>query len=212
MIGRTAAIGCAWLWAAGCGAAEVAVCVTSPEGRPVEDSAVLVDGGGPPPRSPTRTVSVEQIDRDFVPYLTIIPQGAEIEFPNRDPLKHHVYSFSAAKPFEIKLYAGKPASPILFDKSGDVAIGCNIHDWMEAYILVVETAFFAKTDADGCARVGDLPPGPYRVRLWHPRQKRTAGERAVILESAGSAANLAMTLEAAPRQRRPKQPLDKDGY
>jgi plastocyanin len=83
------------------------------------------------------------IDREFTPYVSVIQTGTRVEFPNRDPIQHHVYSFSPAKTFEIKLYSGRSPESILFDKPGVITIGCNIHDWMIAYVLVVPTPYFA---------------------------------------------------------------------
>ena len=175
------------------------------------DAALVLEGEAAKSQAPLPPASIEQIDRDFVPYLTIVRRGTEIEFPNRDPLKHHVYSFSAAKPFEIKLYAGKPAAPVLFDKTGEVAIGCNIHDWMEAYVLVVDSSHFAKTGADGCGRIDGVPAGSYRLRLWHPRQSRPAVDRPLTLESADKL-DLSATLAVSPRPRHAKPPADSGVY
>ena len=94
-----------------------------------------------------------------------------MNFPNRDNIRHHVYSFSSPKKFELPLYIGTPATPVLFDKPGVVALGCNIHDWMLAYIYVVTTPYFAKTAADGKARLDGLTPGPYEARVWQPRMR-----------------------------------------
>ena len=90
-------------------------------------------------------------------------------FPNHDDVRHQVYSFSQAKRFELPLYAGVPAQPVVFDKPGIVVLGCNIHDRMVGYVYVSESPFFAKTDADGKAVLADLPPRAYLVRVWHPQ-------------------------------------------
>lgn len=102
-----------------------------------------------------------------MPVMTVVQTGAQISFPNNDTVRHHVYSFSPTKPFELKLYSGTPGSPILFDKPGTVVIGCNIHDQMVAYIQVVNTPYFAKSDDTGQARIADLPLGKYRLKAWH---------------------------------------------
>jgi hypothetical protein len=80
-----------------------------------------------------------------------------------------VYSFSPARKFELPLYKGTEAPPVKFDKPGVVVLGCNIHDWMLGYVVVLDTPHFAMTDASGRARVENLPPGTYAVRVWHPR-------------------------------------------
>jgi len=182
--------------------------VRSPAGTPVMDAAVVLE---PVERSApiSKTgASIEQRDRDFVPYLTIVRKGTAVTFPNHDAVKHHVYSFSPAKTFELKLYSGQSAQPVVFDKTGEVALGCNIHDWMEAHVLVVDTPWFARTGADGIARIKSVPAGEYRLRLWHPRQKGAFAELSLRLPSK----RVELSLDVAPRLVRPKPPADADGY
>lgn len=191
-------------------AAQVEVRVHLPAGMPVEDAAVVIEpvsGHGPLPK---QTARIEQIDREFVPYLSIVQRGAAVQFPNRDRTKHHVYSFSPAKTFEIKLYAGQPAKPVVFDKSGEVVLGCNIHDWMEAHVLVVDTPWFGKTGADGMVRIAGMPAGRYRLRVWHPRQKLAAAEQTVAIGAAP--ARTEFTLAVAPPPPRFKPPDDPESY
>lgn len=170
---------------------------------------VLEPASGTAPQT-RRRVSIEQRGREFVPYLTIVQKGASIDFPNHDPFKHHVYSFSPARVFEIKLYAGKPANPVVFGKPGEVVLGCNIHDWMEAHVLVVDTPWFAKTGGDGMARIERAPAGDYRLRLWHPRQKAVAAD--IDVELGRATRRLDLTLDVAPRIVGPQPPLDGGGY
>ena len=205
----------AWLAAllivcANAGAGSLEATVSTPDGKPVEDAAVVIEpvSGVVPKRR--RTAAVEQRDREFIPYMTIVQTGSMVEFPNRDPIKHHVYSFSPAKIFEIKLYAGKPAQPVLFDKPGEVAVGCNIHDWMEAYILVVNSPYFAKTGSNGKALIRNVPAGHYRLRVWHPRQKAEPPLRDI--EVAAAPVRLAMETAVTPRVSKPKPPVESDKY
>jgi plastocyanin len=151
--------------------AEIAASVTDPQGRPVADAvliAVPADGvSRPAPRARER--SVDQVDKEFAPRVTIVQVGAAVTFPNHDDVRHQVYSFSPPKRFELPLYAGVPAQPIVFDKPGVVVLGCNIHDWMVGYIYVSESPYFAKTGKDGKALLMELPPRAYVVRVWHPQ-------------------------------------------
>jgi hypothetical protein len=151
--------------------AEIAASVTDQQGRPVADAvlvAVPVDGNMPPPQRP-RDGSIDQVDKEFFPRVTIVPVGASVTFPNHDDVRHQVYSFSPAKRFELPLYAGVPAQPVVFDKPGVVVLGCNIHDWMVGYVYVSESPFFAKTGKDGKAVLADLPARAYVLRVWHPQ-------------------------------------------
>ena len=111
---------------------------------------------------------VSQQNLQFHPFLTIVPVGADISFPNLDPTKHHVYSFSAAKRFELKLFAKDQSRTVHFDKAGVVALGCNIHDQMSAFIVVTDSAWTARTNAQGMAVFGDAPNSPGRLTVWHP--------------------------------------------
>jgi plastocyanin len=151
--------------------AEIAATVTDQQGRPVVDAvlvAVPVDGNMRLPQRP-RDGSIDQVDKEFLPRVTIVPVGASVTFPNHDDVRHQVYSFSPAKRFELPLYAGVPAQPIIFDKPGVVVLGCNIHDWMVGYVYVSESPFFAKTGKDGKAVLTELPTRAYMVRVWHPQ-------------------------------------------
>ena len=135
----------------------------------------------------------------------LIAVGTTVNFPNRDPLLHHVYSFSPAKSFEIKLYSGDAPRGIVFDRPGTVTLGCNIHDWMIGYLHVVDTPYFGKTGLDGRARIGDIAAGEYLVHLWHPTQRATAGAKPISLDARISA-ELVFTLDAAPRKK-PFKPM-----
>ncbi len=103
-----------------------------------------------------------------MPAMTVVQTGTEVSFPNNDTVRHHVYSFSPAKVFELKLYAGVPSKPIVFDKPGVVILGCNIHDLMAAWVVVSETPWFGLAGADGRAQVENVPAGSYKLRVWHP--------------------------------------------
>jgi len=133
---------------------------------------------------------IDQIDKEFVPRVSVIQAGTSIEFPNHDKIRHHVYSFSSAKTFEIPLYKGTPAEPIKFDKPGVVKLGCNIHDWMGANVFITDTPYFGISDKNGNVVLSGLPAGNYRVFVWHPQQsgdtKSTAQQ--VALKDAGSQA------------------------
>jgi hypothetical protein len=121
--------------------------------------------------------TIDQVNREFVPPDTVVQAGTPVEFPNSDNIRHSVYSFSPAKVFTLKLYAGKPSNPVVFDKPGIVVLGCNIHDSMVAWVLVVDTPYFARTDSSGVATLTGLAPGEYQLRAWHwPMAEELPGE------------------------------------
>jgi plastocyanin len=145
--------------------------VKGTEGAAVSDavvSAVPVSGSPAPGKHAGRAI-MDQQDKEFVPLVLAVQVGTEVAFPNKDNIRHHVYSFSPAKKFELPLYKGTQAAPLKFDKPGVVVLGCNIHDWMLGYVNVLETPYFATTGADGRARIADVPAGAYEIRIWHPR-------------------------------------------
>ena len=181
-------------------------------GKPLADAVVYAIAGSAHDARPARpSVAIEQIDREFVPYVTAVQVGTTVTFPNRDPILHHVYSFSPAKNIDIPLYTGKSPVQVLFDKAGVVTLGCNIHDWMIGYILVVPTPHFARTDASGTARLRDLPGGAYDVHAWHPQQRAALAPQRVTLD-APSATPLAFVIDAPARKPKYKPPLDRMKY
>ena len=151
--------------------AEIAASVLDDKGRAVADAVVVAVPSDSPARLPTRPREgvVDQVNKEFTPKVTAVLVGTPVTFPNNDNVRHQVYSFSPPKRFELPLYAGVPAQPIVFDKPGVVVLGCNIHDWMVGYVYVSESPYFAKTGNDGRALITDLPPRSYRVRVWHPQ-------------------------------------------
>jgi plastocyanin len=150
--------------------AEIAATVTDARGKPLADAVVVVVPADGNIRLPSRAPQdvVDQVDKEFVPKVQAILVGTAVTFPNRDTVRHQVYSFSPAKRFELPLYTGV-SQAVTFDKPGVVVLGCNIHDWMVGYIYVSESPYFAKTDATGRAVLLDLPPRTYVVRVWHPQ-------------------------------------------
>ena len=163
-----------WLAAWPVMAAELSVQVLTAEGKPLPDAVVWVSPGAPP-LMPAPSV-MDQLDKRFKPFVLPVQTGTQVDFPNSDSINHHVYSFSPAKRFELKLFPGSHnAHTVLFDKPGLVTLGCNIHDWMLAYILVLPTSSFGQTNAGGELRLS-APEGALReVSLWHP-QLATAPE------------------------------------
>jgi plastocyanin len=203
------------LCAGAAGAAPVEVLVRTPAGVPLADAAVLVEPlAGTPVRPRARAgvahAAIEQRGREFIPWMTVVQTGTSVDFPNNDTVRHHVYSFSEPKRFEIKLYAGKPGQPIVFDKPGQVDIGCNIHDWMEAHVLIVDTPYFARTGADGRATIAGVPAGRYRLRLWHPLQKAAAAPDEIEIGEAPLRQTL--VLDARAREPKPHTEDDTDHY
>lgn len=182
-----------------CNATSISVQVVDASGQPVADAAVYAEpASGPALPKPQKTVEIEQRGRKFLPPVTIIQVGTSISFPNNDTVRHHVYSFSPAKVFDLKLYSGQPENPVNFDKPGTVVIGCNIHDQMVAYIHVVPTPYFAKTDASGSAKIDGIAAGKYRLKAWHFGMQPSAAipEQPLNVASADSTATITINTKA----------------
>lgn len=150
-------------------AATVAVQLQDAAGKPLPEGVVFLESTQAKQLAkPAVGAEIAQASKQFAPRVLIVPVGTAVSFPNRDTVRHHVYSFSPNKTFELKLYTGTAASPVIFDKPGIAVLGCNIHDNMSAWVVVVETPFFAQGDAKGIVTLKDVPAGSYRMRVWHP--------------------------------------------
>ena len=175
-------------------AATLTVDVTDAAKAPIENAVVYAE---PTVKGnlPAAAAMIEQRGREFKPLVSVVQAGSNISFPNFDSVRHHVYSFSPAKTFELKLYSGVPATPVLFDKAGTVVLGCNIHDFMVAFIHVVDTPYFAKTDKTGKAVLADLPKGNYVLKVWHyaqAKEKEIAEQPLTVNDSQAVSLKLAL--------------------
>ncbi|PZP32444.1 MAG: methylamine utilization protein [Roseateles depolymerans] len=172
-------------------AVPVTLQVRGPDGQPLADAVVAVEVRGRIGKTGSAKAEMGQRDRQFTPQVLVVQTGTAVNFPNFDTVRHHVYSFSPTKVFDIKLYSGTPAEPVVFDKPGVATLGCNIHDRMSAHIIVVDTPLFARTDAQGRASL-DLPAGEHALKAWHLAQKQPQTLQALRLDvpAAGGALTL----------------------
>lgn len=187
-------------------AGTVVVNVTDNKNLPVADAVVsLVPLDHPstvtPPAEP---VVISQRDQEFDPYVTAVVTGTRVSFPNQDNIRHQVYSLSKTKPFEIPLYGPGVGQTLTFDQPGIIALGCNIHDWMSAYVVVVVTPYFMKTPAPGVARLAELPAGRYRLEVWHPRLSGETKREVVV--AVGDAATQTISVMLKPDRRLRRAP------
>ena len=138
---------------------------------------------------------MDQRAKQFAPYVLAISQGQKVEFPNSDNIRHHVYSFSSVRPFEIKLYKGVPGKPMLFNTPGLVVLGCNIHDKMVGYIYVSESPVFGVTGSDGSLAL-DLKDRPSTIEVWHPHAKQ-AQRPVTVAVPANRSSTMTVTVDIA---------------
>jgi plastocyanin len=149
-------------------AGNVQVQVSDVSGKAMTDAIVFLESREAKAASkPLVGAEIAQVAKQFVPQVTVVPVGSSVHFPNRDTVRHHVYSFSPVKTFELKLYTGTAANPVVFDRPGVAVLGCNIHDNMSAWVLVVETPYYARSAESGRATLANVPAGSYRLRVWH---------------------------------------------
>lgn len=199
---RSPALACIFLFAlARAAAGDVSFKITDAKGAPVADAVVsLVPLDAPAKISPpAEPLEISQKDKEFIPLVTPIVVGTPVNFSNRDVVEHQVYSLSPAKKFELPLYKPGKDNTVVFDRPGVVSVGCNIHDSMLAYVVVLETPWFAKTGADGAARLGEVPLGRYRAEVWQPRLAKIETREFTV--AAGDSPALAFTLTLKPDRR-----------
>jgi plastocyanin len=150
-------------------AGTVQVQVNDSAGKPLADAVAFLESREARLAArPAAGAEIAQANKKFEPRVIVVPVGTPVSFPNRDTVRHHVYSFSPAKTFELKLYTGPAANPVVFDKVGVAVLGCNIHDQMAAWVVVVETPYFGRSAKAGSIVMHNVPPGSYRLRVWHP--------------------------------------------
>ena len=176
----------------GLGAHGKSLTINDQSGKPLQYVVVSVAASPTPAPEPA---IMDQVERRFDPKVLTVPVGTSVSFPNSDNIRHHVYSFSPTKPFEIKLYSGSTVAPVEFDKSGIVALGCNIHDQMIGYIYVFENARAFITSENGTV---DIPGDAESVTLWHPELDIVQSKReTVALDTSKTSETLTLTLNAA---------------
>ena len=172
--------------------------VVTGRGAPAADAVVSMHSPAAVAATRAGRATIDQRASQFVPRVTVVTVGTPVVFPNSDNVRHQVYSFSPAKRFELPLYSGKPAAPVVFATPGVVELGCNIHDWMLAYVVVVDTPYHVVTDARGQGRI-EAPAGSYTLRVWPPGLKGgKPHEETVVLSAAPLERTVALSLVATP--------------
>lgn len=196
------------------------IVVSDARGAAIPDAAVMllpteISGKAAPtvrPRLsvPAMPVVIQQLDRECVPRITLVAVGSRLSLPNNDAVPHSVYSFSPAKQFEFEVYVGSSPQVLTLDKPGVITLGCNIHDWMVGYIVVVDTPFAQTTDARGAVSLKNVPEGDYQLRVWHSQQR--VGEHVAQLSATTASLPHAVVIDLAPPRTRYKPPVTLKRY
>lgn len=193
-------------WMAPATAADLSVAVVDRDGKPVADAVVTVRPLGRTANvahAPARRI-IDQRDLAFVPYLEVFRPGDSVVFRNSDRTRHHVYSFSPVKAFEFVLAPHQSTAPQPLEEPGVVAIGCNIHDQMVAWLYVTDAPWFARTGATGRVAFESLRAGEYEVRAWQPRLRpgrEEPAQRVTLGEAGVQALQFPLTLLPDPRRK-----------
>jgi plastocyanin len=183
------------------GAATVLVQVADRTGKPLPETVVFLESAAAKAATrPEKNVEIEQVSKRFNQRVTVVTVGSAVTFPNRDKVRHHVYSFSPVKTFELKLYIGTPSQPVGFDPPGIAGLGCNIHDNMAAWVVIVDTPYHGQSKADGRIQFADVPAGNYRLRSWHPNMPTGAPalDQLLTVDAAGAKATLRLDVAGDP--------------
>lgn len=145
--------------------------------------------------------TMDQIERRFVPMVLLIAQGQQVNFPNSDNVRHHVYSFSDIKQFSTPLYADEAIAPVRFETPGVAVLGCNIHDSMVAYVYVSAWQDTTTTDETGQARLSNMSENPQTLTIWHPWLQTPDNTYTVDVSAYESGARLDLTLPVVDPQQ-----------
>jgi plastocyanin len=143
----------------------------------VEGQVILADGSaaknavvwleGSEHASPLRNAMVDQRDLTFIPHVSAVTVGTTVKFPNDDNVYHNVFAEFRAKRFDLGMYPQGSSKKVKFDKPGLVALLCSVHSDMSAYIMVVDTPYFAVTDNRGKFHISGVPGETFKVHAWH---------------------------------------------
>jgi len=154
----------------------------------IREAVVYLEGGMR--ATPHSGAVIDQRDKTFVPHISVVPRGTTVQFPNHDTVFHNVYAYFDAKKFDLGMYPHGATKLVTFDKAGLVAILCNVHSDMSAYIMVVDTPYYAITDSRGHFIIRGVPPGTYLLHAWH--ESGIAATQSITV--AGADASLTVTL------------------
>lgn len=204
VIGILALIGCG-VFSTTSSAEQLQISVQAPDGSAVEDLVVYAEPlqSGLVSDRETPPLQINQKNKTFAPYVSVIQRNSAVNFVNQDDITHHIYSVSGNNRFSFKIAAGETGQIIAGagNSAGAeaVAMGCNIHDWMSGYLLVLDTPYYAKTDSQGRVALDIEQPGDYRVNVWHPQIQTPDHRMKMDVSLAGEVAfNMQLNQPLAP--------------
>jgi plastocyanin len=134
-------------------------------GQPAGHAVIFLEGGEK--SKPLKNVVIDQRDRKFIPHINVVTVGTKVDFPNHDTVFHNVFTEYHSKKFDFGMYARGKSKSQVFDRPGLAVLLCSIHSEMSAYVMCVDTPYYAITDGKGEFRIADVTPGSYTLRVWH---------------------------------------------
>jgi plastocyanin len=141
--------------------------------------------------APAKHPALDQKNLIFVPHVLAVMVGSTVDFQNGDDVLHNIFSPSEAKTFNLGTYGKGTKKEVVFDKVGEVALLCNVHAEMSAYVIVVPNQFFATTGADGSFSIDGVPAGSYTLKTWAD-QKKPKTEKVTVTEGGAAAVNISL--------------------
>ncbi|HXM23004.1 MAG TPA: hypothetical protein VN948_17230 [Terriglobales bacterium] len=156
----------------------------------------------PTPQDSNRPRLVQR-NKSFEPHVLVVPVGSSVEFPNRDPFFHNVFSLFEGKRFDLGLYEAGSTRNVVFDKPGISYIFCNIHSEMSAVVIAVSSPYYAISDARGRVTIPHVPPGRYTLRIWYeetlPEELNNLTREVTISEDASSLGAMRLPATSMPQ-------------
>jgi len=146
----------------------------------VANAVVWLDG---PVKSTPKSATVDQRKKTFVPHIQVVTVGSRVDFPNDDDVFHNVFAEFQAKRFDLGMYPKGASKSVTFDKPGIVSVLCNVHASMSAYVVVVDTPYYAVTDAKGRFAIKGVTNRTYTLKAWHESGRTGRQEVAVSADT-----------------------------
>lgn len=180
-----------YAWVAGVGAALLLTMATGgPAGfdlrgtarageRPEPNAVVWLDAPNAPSPSQSPKIVLDQRNLNFSPHVLVVRVGTVVDFPNNDRVFHNVFSFRDGKRFDLGMYPVGTVRRVTFDRPGLSRVFCNIHPNMAAYVMAVDTPYFAAADEAGAFTIAAVAPGTYTYHAWRPGGTTITGASAV---------------------------------
>jgi plastocyanin len=148
--------------------------VSLSNGRAAGKAVVFLQGDAK--SSPMKNAVVDQRDHQFLPHVSVVTVGTKVQFPNNDTVFHNVFTEYHAAKFDLGMYPRGKSKYQMFDRPGVAVLMCSVHPEMSAYVVVVDTPYYAIADGKGKFTIPNVPAGKYRAQVWHESGEKTTEE------------------------------------